>query len=90
MLSLLRLISGEVVLYEWVEWLKEEHSHLYQLPQQQAEHEQEEQPEACPVRAMRWPGQDRELSKLEGKKISTLSWRLALPQENNDNTDRHA
>ncbi|KAF5840175.1 hypothetical protein DUNSADRAFT_17522, partial [Dunaliella salina] len=27
--------TGEVVLYDWVEWLKEEHSHLYQLPQQQ-------------------------------------------------------
>eukprot|EP00967_Tisochrysis_lutea_P121320 scaffold199821_cov16-Tisochrysis_lutea.AAC.2 len=27
--------AGEVVLYDWVEWLKEEHSHLYQLPQQQ-------------------------------------------------------
>jgi len=27
--------TGEVVLYDWVEWLKEEHGHLFQLPQQQ-------------------------------------------------------
>mmetsp|Transcript_26004 Transcript_26004/g.70456 ORF Transcript_26004/g.70456 Transcript_26004/m.70456 type:complete len:327 (+) Transcript_26004:117-1097(+) len=30
-----KFVPGEVVLYDWVEWLKEEHSHLYQLPQQQ-------------------------------------------------------
>lgn len=31
--------TGEVVLYDWVEWLKEEHSYLYLVPQQQREAE---------------------------------------------------
>ena len=29
--------AGEVTLFNWVEYIKEEHSHLYELPQQAAE-----------------------------------------------------
>lgn len=33
-------LAGEVVLYDWVEWLKEEHSYLYVVPQPQQQHDQ--------------------------------------------------
>ena len=44
-----------MVLYEWVEWLKEEHSHLFEVQQQQQQQQQQQDAlQECKVSVFRY------------------------------------